>query len=156
MKIHAVYSIENITNNKVYIGSAIDIKSRFRQHKSDLNLNKHTNLLLQRAWNKYGNDKFVFITIEEIQNPKELIVREQFWINKFFSSERLFGYNIREIAASNLGMIRSDETKAKISASKKGQGLGAKRSMETRQKIKNHWVERNEKFFSQFTEVISY
>jgi len=33
-KISGTYKIKNIVNNKVYIGSSIDIHSRIKQHKS--------------------------------------------------------------------------------------------------------------------------
>ena len=147
MKIHAIYAIENFINNKIYIGSAINVKSRFRQHRSDLNLNKHYNSLLQRAWNKYGERSFKFIILEEVKNQKDLVIREQYWINRFSSNERILGYNIREIAASNLGTVRSAETRAKISASKKGRRKGIPHSEERKKNIKAAWDRRKDELF---------
>ena len=60
MKKSGIYQIKNIINNKVYIGSACDLNLRKRKHFSDLNLNKHHSIILQRAFNKYGGENFVF------------------------------------------------------------------------------------------------
>jgi len=55
-----VYKIINTVNNKCYIGSSINIRKRKSQHQLRLRNNKHGNIYLQNAWNKYGEDKFVF------------------------------------------------------------------------------------------------
>lgn len=85
--------IKNIKNNKSYIGQSIDIKNRWMRHKSELNNNNHINNHLQFAWNKYGEDYFSFIVLEEC--PIELLdEREIFYINKFDSLNN--GYNLCE------------------------------------------------------------
>jgi len=55
-----VYKIINTVNNKCYIGSSINMRKRKSQHQLRLRSNKHGNVYLQNAWNKYGEDKFVF------------------------------------------------------------------------------------------------
>lgn len=53
-----VYQILNLVNNKSYIGSAAQsFTIRWNRHIVALNLNKHHNVPLQRAWNKYGKRK---------------------------------------------------------------------------------------------------
>mgnify|MGYP001592243962 CR=1 FL=1 len=148
MKIQAIYTITNIITNKIYVGSAIFLQSRWRQHKSDLNLNKHGNPLLQHAWNKYGKTAFEFKILERVEDKTKLIEREQYWINKLNSSDKQVGYNLRVTAISQLGMKRSKETKLKISIAKTGRkqspeeierrrfaNTGKKRSLETRARI---------------------
>jgi len=49
-----IYKILNTVNNKFYIGSAVNLNSRFRTHKANLINNKHPNKHLQAAFNKYG------------------------------------------------------------------------------------------------------
>lgn len=83
--------IKNKLNNKVYIGQSKDIHNRWIRHKSELNNNKHINNHLQNAWNKYGEDCFLFIILEECLES-ELNDKEVYYINKFDSMEN--GYNL--------------------------------------------------------------
>lgn len=83
--------IKNINNNKVYIGQSVNIENRWMHHKSELNNNKHINDYLQNAWNKYGQDSFCFIVIEECLED-ELNDKEIYYINKYDSMNN--GYNL--------------------------------------------------------------
>ena len=85
--------IKNNENNKSYIGQSIDIKNRWMRHKSELNNNNHINNHLQFAWNKYGEDCFSFIILEECP-IESLDEREIFYIEKFNSRNEEIGYNI--------------------------------------------------------------
>ena len=58
MSISGIYIIRNLINGNVYIGSAVRIDSRKRQHLHKLRSGKHENGHLQKAWNKYGEDSF--------------------------------------------------------------------------------------------------
>ena len=75
-----IYKIKNIVNNKVYIGSAVNLYIRWHNHKSQLNKKKHHSIKLQRAWNKHNELSFVFEIIEECEKEK-LIEREQYYID---------------------------------------------------------------------------
>lgn len=75
-----IYQIENKINSKVYIGSSNNIKRRWQKHKALLRHNKHPNSHLQAAWNKYGEDNFIF-SIIELCNIDSLLDREQYFIN---------------------------------------------------------------------------
>ena len=44
-----IYKIQNLVNNKIYIGSSINLKTRYRTHLRTLNENNHANRLLQKA-----------------------------------------------------------------------------------------------------------
>ena len=73
MTISGIYKIINKVNGKYYVGSSINITDRrWRKHKSCLRYNHHDNKHLQNAWNKYGENNFDFIIIEQI--PKEKLV----------------------------------------------------------------------------------
>ena len=88
-----IYCIENMIDNKKYIGQSCDIKRRFIEHKSHLNNNNHNNKHLQFAWNKFGENNFEFYIIElcEIQNLDD---KETYYINMFNTQESSYGYNI--------------------------------------------------------------
>ena len=146
-----IYAIVNLTNNKMYIGSAVNLYRRCRDHKSSLKINKHHSILLQRSWNLHGEENFVFLIIEYIEK-QQLLDRETFWLKLLNVCDSKFGYNTLVVAGSRFGMKnsnehnekisetlkakelkRSEETKAKMSWSK----LGHKVSQETRDKIGN-------------------
>lgn len=119
MTISGIYQILNTWTEIFYIGSAIDLNSRWSQHKWELKNNRHGNTYLQRSWNKYGELSFEFILIEVC--PKEKLIEcEQSWIEKLNACDKSIGYNMRPRAASNLGIKWTDAHKAKISASKRG------------------------------------
>ena len=107
-----IYGIKNIINKKTYVGSAVNIKKRWKQHISSLNIHRHRNRHLQRAWNKYGQNYFKFIVIERC-DKNILLIREQIFIDKFKSANPKFGYNIHFLAKSPLGIKRSKKFKEK-------------------------------------------
>lgn len=75
-----IYKIHNVENNNFYIGSSKHINKRWSEHKYNLNRNDHINIILQRSWNKYGKDCFVFEIIEECE-IEFLLEREQFYLD---------------------------------------------------------------------------
>ena len=85
-----IYKIENLKNNKVYIGSTIDFKRRIWKHQSELRLNRHPSKKLQNAWNHYNEENFSFDIIEECQK-EELLEKEMNYITLFNSIRN--GYN---------------------------------------------------------------
>lgn len=86
-----IYKIESINNNKPYIGSSNNIERRWNEHIRQLNKGEHHSIKLQRAWNKYGEDNFVFTIIEECE-INELLNREHYYIYEVYNSIDL-GYN---------------------------------------------------------------
>ena len=85
-----IYKITNIQNNKCYIGQTKNYEKRWKEHKYLLNKNKHENIYLQYAWNKYGENNFIFEVIEFVNNYNE---RERYWISFYNSTDHNFGYN---------------------------------------------------------------
>lgn len=122
-----VYAIINIRTWKTYIGSAArasGVARRWGEHRSELARGRHHSRRLQRAWDKYGPDAFEFIVIEEC-TPDDCLRREQFWMDKMGAADRKFGYNIRPTAGSTLGLVRSQESKRKMSATVTGRKLSS-------------------------------
>jgi group I intron endonuclease len=112
----AIYQIKNIINNKIYIGSSVSFTNRKQEHFRDLFLNKHHCIALQRAYNKYGLENFVFEVIELVENKNNLIKREQFYIDTLNPE-----YNSSRIAGSCLGIKHSIETNLKNSLNNRGE-----------------------------------
>jgi len=134
-----IYKITNVQNGKIYIGSSVEPKSRWNQHLHHLRKNKHHSQHLQRAFLKYEENSFCFEVIEET-TQENLIIREQFYLNKFNSCDVKVGYNLCPIAGSSLGIKRSEEFKRKVSESRMGDKnwrKGIKLSEETLEKCKN-------------------
>lgn len=129
LEFSGIYAIRNSENNKVYVGSSTKVLARIRYHKYNLKANKHINKKLQNAWNKYGEDKFIFTHLEVVHDIKNIIKTEQKWID--FYNSALDGYNLRPIAHANYGLPTSQETRERISAANKGRVF----SKETRLKI---------------------
>jgi group I intron endonuclease len=133
-----IYIISNIINNKVYVGSAVNIDKRTSQHFSNLKHNRHDNIHLQRSWNKHGKEAFKFEIIFYCLK-EDLIENEQLVIDSY---REVIGwknmYNIAPIAGSQLGMIHSQATKDKMSKANGGHPgywLGKKFTLETRMKM---------------------
>lgn len=131
-----IYQIMNVTNGKSYIGSAKNLTTRKKQHFTSLRKGKGVNKKFQYAFDKYGEDSFMFTTLEYCDIDK-LIEREQHYFDvlllansdcSFFNKN---SYNIRRIAESNLGCVTSDETKKKLSEANKGKVI----TQEVRDKI---------------------
>lgn len=113
-----VYQILNTVTNDLYIGSSsLNIHYRWSDHKSMLNTNRHGNAYLQRAWVKYGAKSFEWSVIEYCDNSLD---REQYWIDNLKPA-----YNIHRQARGATGIIRSWETRVRISLSRKGKCAGA-------------------------------
>lgn len=105
-----IYQIRNTVNGKVYVGSAIKILKRWREHKTSLRKGVHHSKHLQKAWVKYGEECFVFEVIEFIEPYlfyEVFAERELFWQNNRKVDNPDYGYNMvigatpSEIVAAN-------------------------------------------------------
>ena len=59
-----IYEFFNLTNGKRYIGSSKDIYNRLHEHYHNLQNNKAHNKHFQAAWNKYGEESFIYNILE--------------------------------------------------------------------------------------------
>lgn len=106
-----IYKITNVSNGKLYIGSATHYRIRKERHKTKLRGDRHENGKLQNAWNKYGEDMFEFEIIEECEKDK-LIEREQYWMDELEVVKN--GYNICKYARNTLGRKNTKKSIAKF------------------------------------------
>ena len=106
-----IYGIKNHVNGKMYVGQAVNIYKRWKDHIDDLNENKHYNLHLQRSWNLYGKENFDFFILEECQK-EDLNKKEIFYVDKF--DAYTYGYNQTRGGDGSLGYKHNDDVIEKM------------------------------------------
>lgn len=119
----AIYGIINKNNGKLYVGSALNVRLRVGQHFNRLRANKHISRHLQSAYNLYGEGVFGVVVLEKVDDPFQLISREQYYIDLLCPLGD-DGYNTCPTAGSTLGVKRpafSEEWRQKISTSVKAE-----------------------------------
>lgn len=79
-KCSGIYYLKNKFNNKLYIGSSKNIRTRIYNHKNKLKYNKHNNPYLQNVVNKYGLDCFNIGILEKC-DEKNLLIKEQYYLD---------------------------------------------------------------------------
>src|SRR6266581_8275853 len=140
-----IYKITCTVNNKIYIGSAVNLRRRRKEHFSDLRCNKHVNPYMQHAWNKYGEDAFVF-EVWELVLPMSLTAREQYWLNKLKPFGKK-GFNIDREAGSPLGRKHTPEAienmrrvQSSPEARERKRQANLARSFETQEKMRRSMI----------------
>lgn len=130
-----------MANGKFYIGSAESFARREWQHKYALRRNEHKNPRLQAAWNFYGEEMFVFEILEEVPPDKTAFDIENTYLMRFVGQEDCYNINT-DAYVPRLGIPHTEQSKAKVSASRKGKAAGEAHyrygqtvSKEVRQKI---------------------
>lgn len=120
-----VYAIKS-NCGKLYIGSAVQVKTRFMSHRKALQDNRHDNNRLQNYYNKYGPESLTFETLAVC--PKDSLINvEQYYIDKlepFFNICRIAGatYGLKPW----LGRKHTEETKKRIKETNISTGLKKK------------------------------
>jgi group I intron endonuclease len=163
--ISGIYSITNSVNGKTYYGSSKNIRVRWREHKKRLDSNKHENAHLQKAWNRYGKDSFIFTILEEFPISELQRVEQQYldWIKLIPSwfynisldacsptrGRKLSKEHVAKIVAANTGRKASDETRALLRQTH----LGHIASNETKQKMSQKHSGSNNYWFGRFAEA---
>jgi len=107
--------------NKVYVGSALNVAQRFRQHGYRCSIYKSNNSKFYNLVIKHGWNNIQFGIIEEVSfptynsyvvlNKKLLLDREQYYLDKFLPS-----LNINKFARSMLGYKHTKESIIKFSS----------------------------------------
>lgn len=95
-----VYQIVNKKNNKIYVGSSLNLPGKFNSNRFQLELQSHYNKALQEDWNLYGEKSFSFEVLENLDPhdfekeywPKALAELESKWLNKLQPYQEK-GYN---------------------------------------------------------------
>jgi group I intron endonuclease len=102
-----IYKISRIDTDQCYVGHTVEQPRRWWEHRNLLRGRKHHSPYLQSAWNKYGEDAFLFEVVEECLD-EDKVVREQYWIDNLNSC-----FNSAPAAGSILGYRFTDEQRAR-------------------------------------------
>jgi len=90
----AVYQIRNVLTGHVYIGSSNDTDRRWLlEHRGELRRGQHANIHLQRAWNRDGEDSFIFEILEEC-SELNLISREQYYLDTVRKTRQVYNMSL--------------------------------------------------------------
>lgn len=108
-----IYVIKNIINDKIYVGSSINIKDRLIRHKSMLRGGYHDNEYLQKSYDKYGEISFIFETIE-LCDITDLSDKENYFIKLYNSNNSDYGYNLALVSDDRKNKFNNN-TKVKMS-----------------------------------------
>lgn len=107
-----IYMIQNVLNGKKYIGSTNNFKRRLNRHRTELRMGIHHSIHLQRAYNKYGEDKFTVVILEKCEPIHDtLLMIEQKYL------DLLPEYNSNKNATrkySKIPVIKTNRVKRKV------------------------------------------
>lgn len=137
-----IYLLKCLISGKIYIGKAVNLRNRMGKHKNSINSKRNTNSMIVNAIRKHGWENFECQIIELIDDKNKLMECEIYWIDFYDSTNRDTGYNILRGGTDWTGYKHTEETKLKLSLSRKGKyvgenspNFGLKRSDETKAKL---------------------
>ena len=98
-----VFMVKNKANGKVLLGSSLNLEGPLNKHRFTLKIGSHLNKELQKDWDEFGPDNFIFEILEEVKvqdHPNfnlqdELTLLEQIWLEKLQPFGE-YGYNLNE------------------------------------------------------------
>lgn len=129
-----VYTILNLVTGRCYVGSSVNVPSRWHTHLSGLRKGAHHCAALQADWIQYGSKAFTWSLVQECETRDEAILGEQSVIDStpnLYNAARRAGSGPRDgfrhtaesrrrMSEALKGKPKSAEHRAKISALKKG------------------------------------
>ena len=98
-----IFQVKNTANGKILLGSSLNLEGPLNRHRFMLKIGSHTNKALQKDWDEFGSETFVFEILEEVKRKDdpnfnlkdELTLLERIWLEKLQPfGER--GYNVNE------------------------------------------------------------
>ncbi len=101
-----VYRVRNTVNGKSVVGSSPNLPGILNRQRFQLERGAHTNRDLQKDWNEFGSEKFIFETLDQLEpsseanyDPSEdLRVLLQMWLEKLGAAgEPLYGNDLGRI-----------------------------------------------------------
>ncbi len=85
-----IFQVRNMVNEKIFVGSTLNLDAMFNRIRFQLYAGSHPNKLLVADWKQYGTGKFAFEVLEEIfprEDPNydyaaDLETLEDLWLEK--------------------------------------------------------------------------
>lgn len=115
-QLSGIYRILNKINGNCYIGSSLNVEKRYKHHLSTLRHNSSRCSILQKAFNKYGEDNFEFQVILCCK-PEYRLYYEQQLIRELNSQYNVF----TNVSDSPLRQFTfTEQSKLKMSIAHKG------------------------------------
>ncbi|HKP69202.1 MAG TPA: GIY-YIG nuclease family protein [Pyrinomonadaceae bacterium] len=98
-----VFQIRNVTNERVFVASSMNLPGAFNSNRFQLEMGNHRNKMLQADWNELGADKFEFEILEEVPERSDtgydykadVEFLEDLWLEKLEPYDDR-GYNVRK------------------------------------------------------------
>lgn len=137
-----IYCFKNKVNGKCYVGQAIKLRTRLKQHWRTIQNNSIDNMIIYKAINKYGIDNFELSIVYEIRDSlaystkKRLDELEKEYIEKFDSYNN--GYN--STLEGDAGVSDYKMTEAQIEKIKQNSLKQQELIREEKSKDFNNWV----------------
>ena len=110
----ATYAIKNIVTGEAYVGSTANWRLRKNSHLHLLRKGAHHSVWLQRAWNKYGAQHFVFLPCFNVASRAEALQLEDVVINEYFLNG-LYNCKPNAIGFSGCDLPKTETHKLAIS-----------------------------------------
>jgi group I intron endonuclease len=149
-----VYKITCMINDKSYIGKSVNILKRMNAHKNCKKPDQKMSYF-HEAILKYGWDSFTveilesFPVFDKQKDNVKLLEREAFYIKKYRTTDKNFGYNLCAYSNDGTGRPLSEEHKQKLRIMSSGKthtqsakdkvseaNLGRKFTIEHREKLR--------------------
>lgn len=129
-----IYAILNTANSFIYIGQTRQrFVKRFWHHQWKLRNGTHDNCHLQNAWNLYGEDSFEFFIVESVDDNNSLNHLEEKYIQFYRENNRC--YNIQDGGQTIYRYNRTEEQRKSIGEKNRVNMTGRKHSEETKRKM---------------------
>ncbi len=62
-----IFQLMNVKNEMVFIEDSLNIYSKWNRHRTELRFGSHRNKRLQKDWNEFGEENFVFSILSELE-----------------------------------------------------------------------------------------
>jgi group I intron endonuclease len=118
-KIYTIYKATNLVNGKSYIGFDSCWPNRKVEHEN--NARKGIEFAFYKALRKYGKESFEWSVLYQSEDREHTLnTMESHYIKECKSHLQENGYNMTYGGEGTIGRVLSEQTKKKISNSKKG------------------------------------